>query len=307
MHGAAVARRAARELEDGAGIPSTSVAALLERARAPSALDAAARARCSCSTRPAMLPTRELAAAGRAGRAGSTSSWCSSATTASSRRSAPAARSAALHDRLPVIELEQNRRQVAEWERDALRLVREGARARGGSALRRRGPDRGRRGRRRAAPARWWRTGGRRATSTGAVMIAQRRVDVDDLNGRAHALMRARGRARCRGGDRRGRVVLGRRPRRRASQRPPARRRQRRSRRRRRPSIRRRGRIDLDAARGPACRCRATILERPTRHGRPRARARLRDHRPPRPGHDLPPDVHPRDGLSSRARPATSR
>ena len=95
-------------------------------------------------------------------------------------------------DRLPVIELEQNRRQVAEWERDALRLVREGAAPEAvqrydeagrivvgedADALRQR------------LVADWWAA----RDLDGAVMIAERRVHVDDLNGRAHALMRAAG------------------------------------------------------------------------------------------------------------------
>jgi ATP-dependent exoDNAse (exonuclease V) alpha subunit len=92
IYGAAVARRAAHELEDGAGIPSTSVAALLTalerhplstlRLRSVLVIDEAG-----------MLPTRELARSSSA-RARSTSSSCSSATIASSQRSAPAARSA---------------------------------------------------------------------------------------------------------------------------------------------------------------------------------------------------------------------
>ena len=201
----------------------------------------------------------------------------------------------ALMDRLPVIELEQNRRQVAEWEREALRLVREGARARGGSALRRRGPDRGRRGRRRAAPA----PGG------GLVGGARSRRGGDDRGAprprrrpqRAGACADAcRGRARCRGGDRRGRVVLGWRPRRGASQRPRARRRQRRSGRGRG----RRSGPGADrprAARGPGLAA-ARLSRAPDSAWPSRARARLRDHRASRPGHDLPPYVHPRDGLA---------
>ena len=42
---------------------------------------------------------------------------------------------------------------------------------------------------RRSLVADWWASG----DPAGAVMIAQRRVDVADLNGRAHALMRAAG------------------------------------------------------------------------------------------------------------------
>ena len=127
----------------------------------------------------------------------------------------------------------------------------------------------------------------------GAVMIAERRVHVDDLNGRAHALMRASGRARRRGGHRRRRRVLGGRSRRRAPQRPSARRRQRRPRRRRR----RRSGAGADRARAPGRPGLASsrLPGAPDPPRPPGAHARLRDHRPPRTGHDLPRDVHPRD------------
>jgi hypothetical protein len=61
-------------------------------------------------------------------------SWCWSEMIASCRRSRPAARSMGCVARLPVIELRENRRQVAPWERDALALLRDG---RGDEALER--------------------------------------------------------------------------------------------------------------------------------------------------------------------------
>jgi ATP-dependent exoDNAse (exonuclease V) alpha subunit len=94
--------------------------------------------------------------------------------------------------RVPVIELTENRRQAAEWERDALSLVRSGAarEAVGAYTLHDRivaGEDatvvRAR------IVADWWAA----RDPDGALMIAHRRADVADLNGRAHALMRAAG------------------------------------------------------------------------------------------------------------------
>ena len=61
----------------------------------------------------------------------------------------------ALAKRLPAIELRENRRQVAAWEREALALLRGGRCRRGGSALRAARADRrGREQRRGAAAAR---------------------------------------------------------------------------------------------------------------------------------------------------------
>ena len=130
----------------------------------------------------------------------------------------------------------------------------------------------------------------------GAVMIAERRVHVDDLNGRAHALMRAAGAlgaeevtvagASFSVGDRvvvrrndpalgvvngdRGAVVAV----------DPA-----------------RGRIDLALPGGQVVAA-ARLSRAPDSAWPSGARARLRDHRASRPGHDLPPDVHPRDRLA---------
>ncbi len=94
--------------------------------------------------------------------------------------------------RAPVIELTENRRQVAEWERDALKLARAGAAvdaARSYERLARivAGEDADQVRRRLVAD--WWSA----RDPDGALMVARRRVDVADLNGRAHALMRAAG------------------------------------------------------------------------------------------------------------------
>ena len=91
-----------------------------------------------------------------------------------------------------MIELTENRRQAAEWERDALALVRSGAATDAVDAYERRervvsGGDAARVRQRLVAD--WWSAG----EPDGSLMIAHRRVDVADLNGRAHALMRAAG------------------------------------------------------------------------------------------------------------------
>lgn len=96
----------------------------------------------------------------------------------------------ALARRLPAIELRENRRQVAVWEREALAMLRDGD---ADGAVRRYAS----RGRifadedgdevRRRLVADWWTAG----DPDDAVMIAHRRRDVADLNARAHALMRA--------------------------------------------------------------------------------------------------------------------
>ena len=112
--------------------------------------------------------------------------------TASCRRSAPAATFGALATRLPAIELRENRRQAAAGSARRSRCC-----ATGEPTVRvRRYEARGRvvAGEdadevRRRLVADWWGAG----DPDGAVMIAHRRRDVADLNGRAHALMRAAG------------------------------------------------------------------------------------------------------------------
>ena len=78
------------------------------------------------------------------------------------------------------------------WEREALALLREGDADGAVQRYARRGrivPDEDGDAVRRRLVADWWRAG----DPDGAVMIAHRRRDVADLNGRAHALMREAG------------------------------------------------------------------------------------------------------------------
>ena len=188
--GAALARRAARELEDGAGIPSTSIAALLDQL-AHHPMRTLGRRAVLVLDEAAMIPTRELAELVAHARAHDIK-----LVLLGDDHQLPAIGAGGafrgLLTRIPVIELQENRRQLAEWERDALQALRAGdvrtavdhyARA-----------DRIVVGEtaddlRRVLVADWWASG----DPASSVMIAQRRVDVADLNGRAHALMRAAG------------------------------------------------------------------------------------------------------------------
>ena len=97
-----------------------------------------------------------------------------------------------LQARLPLIELKENRRQAAAWEREALALVRDGDAKEAVSRYEQAGrvvigEDAGELRRRLVAD--WWAA----RDPGGALMIAQTRKDVDELNGRAHALMRTTG------------------------------------------------------------------------------------------------------------------
>ena len=118
VYGAALARRAARELEDGAGIPPTSIAALL------AALD-----RRPSSTLPlrsvlvldeaGMLPTRQLAQLVEHAQRRRVK-----LVLVGDHRQLPSIGAGgafqASQARLPAIVLKENRRQAAAWERDAL-------------------------------------------------------------------------------------------------------------------------------------------------------------------------------------------
>ncbi len=192
--GVAVARRAARELQDGAGISSTSVAALLadlrrsERARLPEG--------CVLVVDEAgMLSTRDLVQlVDHAERARAKLVLVGDHHQLPSIEAGGAFRG--LVNRGLAIELRENRRQVEAWERVALDHLREG---RPEQAL----PMYEARGRVVTGPAEeararlvadWWAAG----DPDGAVMIARRRDDVDDLNSRAREHMLAAGKL---GGD----------------------------------------------------------------------------------------------------------
>ena len=124
MIGAALARRAAIELEDGAGIESQSVAALLEELRRGRGARCRARA-VLVIDEAGMVPTRALAEiVEHVERAGA------KLVLVGDDRQLPEIGAGgtfgALARRLPAIELRENRRQVAAWEREALALLRDG-------------------------------------------------------------------------------------------------------------------------------------------------------------------------------------
>ena len=188
--GAALARRAAIELEDGAGIESRSVAALLEELRTRP-WRALPRRSVLVIDEAGMVPTRALAEiVEHVERAGA------KLVLVGDDRQLPEIGAGgtfgALARRLPAIELRENRRQAAAWEREALALLRDGDAEGAVQRYARRGRivanENGDEVRRRLV-ADWWQAG----DPNGAVMIAHRRRDVADLNGRAHALMRAAG------------------------------------------------------------------------------------------------------------------
>jgi ATP-dependent exoDNAse (exonuclease V) alpha subunit len=98
----------------------------------------------------------------------------------------------ALARQLPAIELRENRRQHAAWEREALALPREGDADGAVQRYAARGPivaDANADEVRRRLVADWWEA----RNPDDAVMIAHRRRDVADLNGRAHEVMRVAG------------------------------------------------------------------------------------------------------------------
>jgi conjugative relaxase-like TrwC/TraI family protein len=188
--GVAVARRAARELEDGAGIANTSVTALLGdlATRGPAALPE----RCVLVVDEAgMVPTRPLAKL-----VDSAAAVGGKLVLVGDHRQLPEIEAGGafrgLVHRGLAVTLSENRRQVHVWERTALDHLREG---RPGQALtlyqahdRIRVDDTQARSCERLVED-WWRAGDPQR----AVMIAQRRVDVEDLNQQARERMRDAG------------------------------------------------------------------------------------------------------------------
>jgi conjugative relaxase-like TrwC/TraI family protein len=189
--GVALSWHAARGLEESASIPSASVEALLARIR-ERPLSTLSRRSVVVVDEAAMVSTRQLAElANHAARRRAKLVLVGDHRQLSEIEAGGAFR--ALAQRLPVIELTENRRQAAQWERDALALLRDGDPER---ALRMY-EDHGRIAAfeqadevRRQLVSDWWAAG----NPENALMIAFRRVDVADLNGRARAVMRAAGR-----------------------------------------------------------------------------------------------------------------
>jgi len=188
--GAAVARRAARELADGAGIPSTSVTALLRRLRLGA--EPLQRGSVLVIDEAGMLATRQLAEVLR-----HTTTAGAKLVLTGDHRQLPELEAGGcfrgLAIRLPYIGLRENRRQQARWEQQALRELRHGDVELALAEYRRRERlvverDSAAVGRRLVGD--WWASGG----PDGGVMIALRRRDVRVLNRLAREAMRAAGR-----------------------------------------------------------------------------------------------------------------
>jgi conjugative relaxase-like TrwC/TraI family protein len=176
--GAAIAWRAARGLEEEAGIPSTSIAALLarlERGRLPRRCVLVVDEAAMVGTRPMV----ELAEAVRRVRG--------KLVLVGDHAQVPEIEAGGafrgLYERLSAIELRENRRQVEPWEQQALTLLRDD---RGRDAL----DEYAAHGRLRAGAhdqlvADWWSAG----APEQSVMLAYRRADVAELNARARERM----------------------------------------------------------------------------------------------------------------------
>jgi len=191
--GAALARRAARELQDGAGIPSTSLAALLAELREGGERGLLAEGRTVLVVDEAgMVGTRtygellEHAARAQA-----------KVVLVGDDRQLPEIDAGGVFRGLlargGAVQLEENRRQREGWERDALAALREGAAAPALAAYARHGrlvmEDTASGVRERLVEDWWEATQG--PSGEEAVMIAARRDDVADLNARARNRMRA--------------------------------------------------------------------------------------------------------------------
>jgi conjugative relaxase-like TrwC/TraI family protein len=188
--GAAVARRAARELEDGAGIESTSLAALLQDLRVGGELGLPDRA-VVVVDEASMAGTRDLAELlDYADAAYAKVVLVGDPHQLPEIDAGGALR--ALITRTDPIELTENRRQEEAWEREALDLLREGRAEEAVVRYERHGRvvlGEGAEDVRARLVADWWEAAG----EGDAAMIAMRRDDVADLNGRARAIMRASG------------------------------------------------------------------------------------------------------------------
>jgi ATP-dependent exoDNAse (exonuclease V) alpha subunit len=192
--GAALAARAARELQEQAGIASGTIARLLADLGDPRCPGLDART-VLVVDEAGMIGTRTLARLiGHVERAGAKVVLCGDAAQLPEIDAGGGFRG--LCRRLGAVELQGNRRQRQAWERQALDALRRGDAVaalvaylgHGRVVLRRRADPL-----RRKLVADWWQASGRPGEQP-SVMLAARRVDVADLNARARILMAANGR-----------------------------------------------------------------------------------------------------------------
>jgi len=188
--GCALSARAAKELEAGSGIESSTIAALMKDIddwNAPGLESGSV----VVVDEAGMVGTRQLdTLLDHAERAGAKVVLIGDDKQLPEIAAGGAFR--ALKEQLPVTELSEVRRQKNSWERDALELLRNGQAAEAVEVYGERerlivGKDAA--GTRAALVADWW-----QASRNGdAVMIAARKADMDDLNDKARTILRAEG------------------------------------------------------------------------------------------------------------------
>ena len=191
--GAALAARAAAELQAGTGIPSDTVDRLLDQLDRPGPLSGLAPNTVLVVDEAGMIGTRKLARL-----LDHAQHYQAKVVLAGDHRQLPEINAggafAALAHTVPTVELQHNHRQIHAWERDALAELRSGSVPQGFAAYHQAGrvtlaggADQARQ----AMVADWWAAG---QDGQNAVMYALRRADVDDLNRRARALLDGAGR-----------------------------------------------------------------------------------------------------------------
>ena len=195
--GCSLSARAAEELQLGSGIQSYTIAGLLQDLDHP-ALGGLARDSVVVVDEAGMVGTRNLdRLLEHAQRANAKVVLVGDDRQLPEIESGGAFRG--IKNRLPAVELSEVRRQPFGWERDALDLIREGRSQEAIDAYM--AHDRvvlakSSEETRRRLIADWWAT---QDDEEPAVMLAARRSDVADLNGRARALMTAARQARVDG------------------------------------------------------------------------------------------------------------
>jgi hypothetical protein len=190
--GAALAARAAAELQAGAGIPSSTLDRLLADLERPGPLAGLAPGTVVVVDEAGMAGTRKLARL-----LDQAEHWGAAVVLVGDPRQLPEVAAggafSALATTLPVTELKENRRQREAWEKQALSELRSGSVTNALAAYQSSGrvnlaPSAD--AARDAMVGAWWES---RQRGEEAMMYALRRSDVDDLNARARARLGAAG------------------------------------------------------------------------------------------------------------------